>query len=82
MGAQRFRDVAEEVRANVIDAIGGWIMLRPAMFLEDRYLKYLGWALSDKVGSAALASTAARGTHLWSGRSCSELLKHFSMCHV
>lgn len=50
VGAQRFRDVAEEVRASVIKAVGGWIMLRPAMFLEDRYLKYLGWALSDKVG--------------------------------
>ena len=43
------RDVAEGIRATVISAIGDWICLMPAMFLNDMYLKYLAWALSDKV---------------------------------
>lgn len=35
----------------VIVGIGNWIELLPSMFLQDAYLKYLAWALSDKVGA-------------------------------
>jgi hypothetical protein len=49
VAAHRFRDVSEEVRTTVIEAVGQWIVLRPATFLDDKYLKYIGWALSDKV---------------------------------
>ena len=47
--ANRFRDVAEDIRKIVIKGIGEWIALFPAGFLQDNYLKYLAWALSDKV---------------------------------
>lgn len=50
---QRFRDVTEEVRVEAIAAIGGWIGARPSEYLEDAYLRYLGWALSDQVRALA-----------------------------
>lgn len=46
--AHRFRDVSEEIRGEVIGGIGLWIKKMPSMFLNDSYLKYLAWALSDK----------------------------------
>ncbi len=51
VAAHRFRDISEEVRSVVIVGIGNWIELLPSMFLQDAYLKYLAWALSDKVGA-------------------------------
>lgn len=47
--AHRFRDVADDIRAVAIQGIAAWIQLLPATFLQDQYLKYLAWALSDKV---------------------------------
>lgn len=38
------------IRALVISSVGSWVRADPAQFLADTYLKYLGWALSDKVG--------------------------------
>ena len=49
VAAHRFRDVADEVRTVVIGGIGRWIQLLPSEFLDDKYLKYIAWALSDKV---------------------------------
>jgi cohesin complex subunit SA-1/2 len=46
----------------VIESIGRWIAELPTEFLADTYLKYLGWALSDKsagVRSKAVAAIAA-----------------------
>lgn len=51
VAAHRFRDISEEVRSVVIVGIGQWIDLMPSMFLQDAYLKYVAWALSDKVKS-------------------------------
>ena len=50
-GIARYRDVCEDVRASVIEGIGNWIEMMPATFMKDSYLKYLAWALSDKVRS-------------------------------
>ena len=47
--AQRFRDVAPPIRAVVIGGIGAWVHAMPSMFMNDQYLKYLAWALSDGV---------------------------------
>ena len=47
------RDCSEEIRACCIEGIGCWIRLMPATFLTDQYLKYIAWALSDKVGPPA-----------------------------
>ncbi len=45
----RFRDVDADIRAVVIRGIGDWIAINPADFLTDHYLKYVAWALSDRV---------------------------------
>jgi hypothetical protein len=45
-----YRDVYLEIRALVIRSIGSWVAADPTHFLVDAYLKYLGWALSDRVG--------------------------------
>ena len=44
------RDVGPEIRCVVIDLIGRWIEQLPDTFLVDAYLKYVAWALSDRVG--------------------------------
>lgn len=47
--AHRFRDICPEIRARVIHGIGQWIKAVPATYLNDTYLKYIVWALSDRV---------------------------------
>jgi hypothetical protein len=48
-GGCRFRDSSEEIRSVVIDGVGNWTYLYPAVYLKDLHLKYLAWALSDQV---------------------------------
>lgn len=45
----RYRDVIPEIRATCIEEIGSWIKTYPDAFLNDSYLKYMGWMLYDKV---------------------------------
>ena len=52
VSAHRFRDVAPEIRALVIEGIAHWTSSLPADFLQDQYLKYVAWALSDRVSTA------------------------------
>ncbi len=54
VSAHRFRDVAPDIRAVVIEGIGSWIALHPTEFLQDTYLKYVAWALSDRVSDSTL----------------------------
>ena len=49
VSAHRFRDVAPEIRALVIEGIAHWTKSLPADFLQDQFLKYVAWALSDRV---------------------------------
>lgn len=51
VAAKRFRDVAPEIRGVVIEGIADWTSSLPAEFLQDQYLKYVAWAMSDRVGS-------------------------------
>lgn len=44
----RYRDVDPEIRMSCIRAIGSWIVSYPSLFLQDLYLKYIGWTLNDK----------------------------------
>ena len=44
----RYRDVDPDIRIACIRAIGSWILSYPSLFLQDLYLKYLGWTLNDK----------------------------------
>lgn len=50
----RYRDVDPEIRMACISSLGNWILLYPSLFLQDLYLKYLGWTLNDKVSSLCM----------------------------
>jgi hypothetical protein len=45
----RYRDVEAVIRTECIRELGLWIIKYPDRFLDDIYLRYLGWQLSDKV---------------------------------
>jgi cohesin complex subunit SA-1/2 len=45
----RYRDVDPEIRMSCIRSLGIWVVSYPSLFLQDIYLKYLGWTLNDKV---------------------------------
>lgn len=45
----RYRDVDPNIRMSCIQSLGVWILSYPSLFLQDLYLKYLGWTLNDKV---------------------------------
>ncbi|XP_074069781.1 cohesin subunit SA-2-like isoform X2 [Macrotis lagotis] len=51
---QRYRDVIPEIRIVCIEEMGSWLKLYPNMFLNDSYLKYLGWMLYDKQAEVRL----------------------------
>ncbi|KAE9585307.1 hypothetical protein Lalb_Chr25g0287581 [Lupinus albus] len=44
----RYRDVDPNIRMSCIESLGVWILSYPSLFLQDLYLKYLGWTLNDK----------------------------------
>ena len=44
-----FRDTQPDIRAICMWEIGVWMKRYPGMFLDDAYLKYVGWTLYDKV---------------------------------
>ncbi|NXM93777.1 STAG2 protein, partial [Sylvia borin] len=50
----RYRDVIPEIRATCIEEICCWIKTYPDAFLNDSYLKYVGWMLYDKQAEVRL----------------------------
>ncbi|KFU92270.1 Cohesin subunit SA-2, partial [Chaetura pelagica] len=50
----RYRDVIPDIRATCIEEIGSWIKTYPDAFLNDSYLKYIGWMLYDKQAEVRL----------------------------
>lgn len=46
--AHRYRDVVPDIRCICITELGNWMLAYPVLFLEDSYLKYIGWSLYDK----------------------------------
>ncbi|XP_047503266.1 cohesin subunit SA-1 isoform X1 [Pieris napi] len=50
----RYRDTLPDIRAITMSEIGIWMEKFPAHFLDDLYLKYIGWTLHDKVGEVRL----------------------------
>ncbi|NXO93703.1 STAG2 protein, partial [Certhia brachydactyla] len=50
----RYRDVIPEIRATCIEEITSWIKTYPDAFLNDSYLKYVGWMLYDKQAEVRL----------------------------
>lgn len=45
----RYRDIDASIREQCLEALGSWISGYPSFFLKDKYTKYLGWMLNDKV---------------------------------
>lgn len=50
----RYRDALSEIRSLAMSEIGVWMEKFPTHFLDDLYLKYVGWTLHDKVGEVRL----------------------------
>ncbi|XP_029436046.1 cohesin subunit SA-3 [Rhinatrema bivittatum] len=50
----RYRDSISEIRAVCMEEIGIWMKNYSASFLNDSYLKYIGWTLHDKQGDVRL----------------------------
>ncbi|KAK2186468.1 hypothetical protein NP493_199g04022 [Ridgeia piscesae] len=50
----RYRDTQPEIRAICMAEIGVWMKRYPGMFLDDSYLKYVGWTLYDRVGDVRM----------------------------
>ncbi|XP_031122342.1 sister-chromatid cohesion protein 3 [Ipomoea triloba] len=55
----RYRDVESDIRMLCIQSLGIWIQEYPSLFLQDLYLKYLGWTLNDKTEGVRKASVLA-----------------------
>lgn len=62
--AHRYKDTCADIRALSIVSLGGWIDAYSSHFLNDNYLKYLGWTLSDK-DPGVRESTIRAITHLY-----------------
>lgn len=45
----RYRDTLPDIRAICMTEIGVWMQKFSQYFLDDSYLKYIGWTLHDKV---------------------------------
>lgn len=45
---QRFRDIDHSIRELSVQSLGDWILSLDEVFLENCYLRYLGWSLSDR----------------------------------
>ncbi|XP_014259117.1 cohesin subunit SA-2 isoform X2 [Cimex lectularius] len=50
----RYRDTLPEIRAICMAEIGVWMKKFHQNFLDDSYLKYIGWTLHDKIGEVRL----------------------------
>ncbi|KAI4301329.1 hypothetical protein L6164_034617 [Bauhinia variegata] len=55
----RYRDIDANIRISCIESLGIWILQYPSLFLQDLYLKYLGWTLNDKNAGVRKASISA-----------------------
>lgn len=48
------RDAIAEIRAICIEEIGVWMKMYSDAFLNDSYLKYVGWTLHDRVSTQSV----------------------------
>ena len=46
------RDIRPDIRTTGVIQLGEWMVQCKEEFVQDKYLKYLGWALYDKVALA------------------------------
>ncbi|XP_008324761.1 cohesin subunit SA-1 isoform X2 [Cynoglossus semilaevis] len=55
----RYRDKLADIRVSCISELGVWMKINPEKFLDDSYLKYLGWTLYDKQSPVRLQCVRA-----------------------
>uniref|UniRef100_A0A3B4YMI1 Cohesin subunit SA n=1 Tax=Seriola lalandi dorsalis TaxID=1841481 RepID=A0A3B4YMI1_SERLL len=51
---KRYRDVLPEIRSICVEELGLWMKLYSSVFLNDSYLKYMGWMMNDKIPDVRL----------------------------
>ncbi|XP_026233171.1 cohesin subunit SA-2 isoform X2 [Anabas testudineus] len=51
---KRYRDVLPEIRSICMEGLGLWMKLHSSVFLNDSYLKYMGWMMYDKIPDVRL----------------------------
>ncbi|XP_040912788.1 cohesin subunit SA-2 isoform X2 [Toxotes jaculatrix] len=51
---KRYRDVLPEIRSLCMEELGLWMKLYSSAFLNDSYLKYMGWMMNDKIPDVRL----------------------------
>lgn len=59
------RDILPEIRAVCIEEIGCWMQSYSTSFLNDSYLKYIGWTLHDKVSLLAFSTSLSSTSNLF-----------------
>lgn len=50
----RYRDICSDIRCVCINEIGEWMKRCPNKFLDDTFLKYIGWTMYDKQAECRL----------------------------
>lgn len=56
---KRYRDVLPEIRSLCMEELGLWMKLYNSVFLNDSYLKYMGWMMNDKIPDVRLKCVLA-----------------------
>ncbi|CAL8267357.1 unnamed protein product [Lota lota] len=51
---KRYRDVLPEIRSMCTEELCSWMKLYSVAFLNDSYLKYIGWMMHDKIPEVRL----------------------------
>ncbi|CAG8610701.1 5394_t:CDS:10, partial [Ambispora leptoticha] len=73
----RYRDVEAMIRAECIKELGLWISKYPELFLDDTYLRYIGWQLSDKSPLVRIESVKSL-SRLYAKETFKTSLRHFT----
>ena len=57
----RYRNTQPDIRSICVEEIGVWMKRYPAMFLDDSYLKYVGWTMYDRVSASYRVTSQSTG---------------------
>ncbi|XP_078392396.1 cohesin subunit SA-1-like [Cetorhinus maximus] len=73
----RYRDLIAEIRALCMEEIGVWMKRYSDSFLNDSYLKYVGWMLHDKQREVRLKCLKSL-QHLYESKEITQKLELFT----
>lgn len=76
--AHRYRDTFPDIRSACVEELGIWISRYPQLFLDESYLKYLGWTLNDRVPEVRASAVKVLSTHLYKDAEHVEQLENFT----